>query len=375
MKYIGKLPSGKIFDQTKGKASFTFRLGVGEVIRGWDVGVEGMREGDKRTLIIPAAMGYGKKASRASSRAVPRFTLTSSSSRFSNFVPLHRFYNSDESINDKTSRLFAFRSPEPISLSVSPPTRTTAPAPEPGARAQNLTLHLRLHPRRRPAPRTRSRPLSRVSRLRALARRPLLHPRRPRARSPRPASRRRNTDPPTPRRRRIPRSRSPAVTRANRASTPRAGGAPPRARAREIAPASPPPPTTTPTTTRRRACAPFARTRSRARACAARARERTRARGTLALRGFGVFFSPAGARAPSSIDRSAHARATTPSNARRERETETIDRIVLARERRRGRRETREMDEDEVGVDPDFEKSVDGAQVMAALQQLHGNSG
>ncbi len=61
MKYIGKLPSGKIFDQTKGKASFTFRLGVGEVIRGWDVGVEGMREGDKRTLIIPAAMGYGKK--------------------------------------------------------------------------------------------------------------------------------------------------------------------------------------------------------------------------------------------------------------------------------------------------------------------------
>ena len=61
MKYIGKLPSGKIFDQTKGSATFTFRLGVGEVIKGWDVGVEGMREGDKRTLIIPSAMGYGKK--------------------------------------------------------------------------------------------------------------------------------------------------------------------------------------------------------------------------------------------------------------------------------------------------------------------------
>ena len=61
MKYIGKLPSGKIFDQTKGNATFTFRLGVGEVIKGWDVGVEGMREGDKRTLIIPSAMGYGKK--------------------------------------------------------------------------------------------------------------------------------------------------------------------------------------------------------------------------------------------------------------------------------------------------------------------------
>ena len=61
MKYVGKLPSGKIFDQTKGGATFTFRLGVGEVIKGWDVGVEGMREGDKRTLIIPSAMGYGKK--------------------------------------------------------------------------------------------------------------------------------------------------------------------------------------------------------------------------------------------------------------------------------------------------------------------------
>jgi len=61
MKYIGKLPSGKIFDQTKGNAGFTFRLGVGEVIKGWDVGVNGMREGDKRTLYVPASMGYGKK--------------------------------------------------------------------------------------------------------------------------------------------------------------------------------------------------------------------------------------------------------------------------------------------------------------------------
>ena len=61
MKYIGKLPSGKIFDQTKGSNTFAFRLQAGEVIRGWDVGVEGMREGDKRTLIIPGSMAYGKK--------------------------------------------------------------------------------------------------------------------------------------------------------------------------------------------------------------------------------------------------------------------------------------------------------------------------
>ena len=58
---------------------------------------------------------------------------------------------------------------------------------------------------------------------------------------------------------------------------------------------------------------------ARARVCGARAGTDARA-GTLALRGFGVFFSP-GARAMSSNDRSAHARATTPSNARRERET------------------------------------------------------
>ena len=48
MKYVGKLQSGKIFDQTKGNATFQFRLGVGEVIKGWDVGVDGMRVGDKR---------------------------------------------------------------------------------------------------------------------------------------------------------------------------------------------------------------------------------------------------------------------------------------------------------------------------------------
>lgn len=61
MKYVGKLQSGKIFDQTKGNATFQFRLGIGEVIKGWDVGVAGMRVGDKRRLTIPPAMAYGKK--------------------------------------------------------------------------------------------------------------------------------------------------------------------------------------------------------------------------------------------------------------------------------------------------------------------------
>ncbi|XWS50666.1 hypothetical protein CRYUN_Cryun12cG0105800 [Craigia yunnanensis] len=57
--YIGKLKkNGKIFDSNVGRAPFKFRLGVGEVIKGWDVGVQGMRIGDKRKLIIPPSMGY-----------------------------------------------------------------------------------------------------------------------------------------------------------------------------------------------------------------------------------------------------------------------------------------------------------------------------
>ncbi|KAJ7287414.1 hypothetical protein C8J57DRAFT_585308 [Mycena rebaudengoi] len=61
MRYIGKLQSGKVFDSnTKGKP-FSFRLGQGEVIKGWDVGIDGMRVGGERLLTIPAPMGYGKK--------------------------------------------------------------------------------------------------------------------------------------------------------------------------------------------------------------------------------------------------------------------------------------------------------------------------
>jgi len=61
MRYIGKLQSGKIFDSnTKGKP-FTFHLGKGEVIKGWDEGIVGMHVGGERLLTIPAAMGYGKR--------------------------------------------------------------------------------------------------------------------------------------------------------------------------------------------------------------------------------------------------------------------------------------------------------------------------
>ncbi|XP_027161376.1 peptidyl-prolyl cis-trans isomerase FKBP53-like isoform X1 [Coffea eugenioides] len=64
--YIGKLKkNGKIFDSNIGRAPFKFRLGIGQVIKGWDIGVNGMRTGDKRRLTIPPAMGYGAQGAGA----------------------------------------------------------------------------------------------------------------------------------------------------------------------------------------------------------------------------------------------------------------------------------------------------------------------
>jgi FKBP-type peptidyl-prolyl cis-trans isomerase FkpA len=50
---------GKQFDSSIGREPFSFQLGAGQVIKGWDVGVQGMKVGGKRTLIVPADMGYG----------------------------------------------------------------------------------------------------------------------------------------------------------------------------------------------------------------------------------------------------------------------------------------------------------------------------
>lgn len=50
---------GKSFDSSHGGAPFTFTLGAGDVIKGWDVGVVGMKVGGVRSLIIPPGDGYG----------------------------------------------------------------------------------------------------------------------------------------------------------------------------------------------------------------------------------------------------------------------------------------------------------------------------
>lgn len=64
VQYVGSLANGQVFDASANHSAegFTFVLGAGQVIAGWDQGVAGMKVGGTRTLGIPANLGYGAQA-------------------------------------------------------------------------------------------------------------------------------------------------------------------------------------------------------------------------------------------------------------------------------------------------------------------------
>ena len=60
--YVGTLTDGKKFDSSRDRGQgFTFKLGAGQVIKGWDQGVAGMRIGSMRKLTIPPDLAYGDR--------------------------------------------------------------------------------------------------------------------------------------------------------------------------------------------------------------------------------------------------------------------------------------------------------------------------
>ncbi len=64
--YTGKLTDGTVFDSSVTRGTpFEFPLGAGMVIKGWDLGVLGMKVGEKRILTIPSELGYGARGAGA----------------------------------------------------------------------------------------------------------------------------------------------------------------------------------------------------------------------------------------------------------------------------------------------------------------------
>ncbi len=68
--YTGWLPTGRQFDSSRERGErdergtpFEFVIGAREVIRGWEEGITGMKVGGRRTLVVPAVLGYGRRGS------------------------------------------------------------------------------------------------------------------------------------------------------------------------------------------------------------------------------------------------------------------------------------------------------------------------
>ncbi len=63
--YTGKLTSGEQFDSSAGREPLEFTVGAGQMIKGFDAAIPGMAIGDKKTINIPAAEGYGERSEEA----------------------------------------------------------------------------------------------------------------------------------------------------------------------------------------------------------------------------------------------------------------------------------------------------------------------
>jgi peptidylprolyl isomerase len=73
--YTGRLEDGQVFDSSEGGDPLSFTVGAGQVISGFDKGVEGMQVGDKKTIVIEADDAYGER-SEDLVQSIPRASIS-----------------------------------------------------------------------------------------------------------------------------------------------------------------------------------------------------------------------------------------------------------------------------------------------------------